>query len=281
MMIAWWGSIHRQYFFSMAKYQENQLTQSSSSSTTKLFLVGDCPGVSGQVRMHQECLVLPRCCQRCRIRWDKPWTWWEWWQCSNECARSRWRARRPSGWAGWDGTHRAWSETPERQQWQLDRWEMKLDGWHSEWRTLQLETSWNTTTSWIPGKLAWTVWAQHKRHTWTIHTSSLLSQMTSHPSEPTTTPRKNKNVTWKCQHHQMDLPSHPDMSRPIERLKQIGHNIYGPETVQEQFQAAKHEDKAAGVDRGRAHSRWWRTMFIRLSSLGQVRTMYNGNILVY
>ena len=84
----------------------------------------------------------------------------------------------------------------------------------------------------------------------------------------------------------MDLPSHPDVSRPIERLKQIGHDVYGPETVQERFQAAKREDEAAGVDRGRArplgsgaHSRWWRTTFIVLSSLGRVRTMYNGNIL--
>ena len=30
-----------------------------------------------------------------------------------------------------------------------------------------------------------------------------------------------------------------------------------------------------------AHSRWWRTKFIVLSSLGWARTMYNGNILVY
>ena len=50
----------------------------------------------------------------------------------------------------------------------------------------------------------------------------------------------------------MDLPSHPDVSRPIERLKQIGHDVYGPETVQERFQAAKREDEAAGVDRRRA-----------------------------
>ena len=73
------------------------------------------------------------------------------------------------------------------------------------------------------------------------------------PSAPPPPPRRRGRLKTrpKCQHHQMDLPSKPDVLSPIERIEQIGHDVYGPETVQERFQAAipaKRDDGAAGVD---------------------------------
>ena len=134
---------------------------------------------------------------------------WRWY----EHATSRYRARKPRGWAGGDGWCRvrleAWKRCQRRWMW----WEWWPEGWRNERSMLQLEMSQNGHTSCISGRSARAVPAHDKQCTWAIQSTSQAPQAILLQPEPATSTRTIENATYKCQHHQKDLPSHLSTSK--------------------------------------------------------------------